>query len=264
MKTGNFIIKYWYGRLGNNIIQVQNAIFCGLYYNYNIIIPPHNFFNKTFIKINTENNKENINIELFFYREELIKKFSKHPFENNKEKCLEILLDLFVINYKDLDILDNNDCLIHIRSGDLFIKNPHSFYIPPPLSYYTEILNKNKFNKIYLISEDNINPCISKLLKLYPNIIYQNNNLVDNIKLILSAQNIITSIGTFVESVIIFTKYTKKIYKINYNYDDSLNVINENINKEIIDYTIYKKNIGLWENNSIQNNLILSFTRLNI
>ena len=48
-------INKWYHRLGNNIIQVHNAILIGLYFNCNVTIPAHSFFNTKIIKIN--NNK---------------------------------------------------------------------------------------------------------------------------------------------------------------------------------------------------------------
>ena len=58
-------IQKWQGRLGNNIIQLINVLSIALYYNYNIIIPPHAFFNKQFININNNNiiNTHNIIID---------------------------------------------------------------------------------------------------------------------------------------------------------------------------------------------------------
>ena len=58
----NIKINKWYGRLGNNIIQVKNAINIALHYNYNIRIPYHIFFNKRYIKINNKITKKNRNI----------------------------------------------------------------------------------------------------------------------------------------------------------------------------------------------------------
>ena len=50
----NIYIKEWYGRLGNNITQLLNAISIGLYYNYNIILPSHKYFKQTYIIINNK------------------------------------------------------------------------------------------------------------------------------------------------------------------------------------------------------------------
>ena len=56
---------------------------------------------------------------------------------------------------------DENDVVIHIRSGDIFNKCPHPVYIMPPLSYYVNILNEKNFNKIYLVAADKLNPFIN-------------------------------------------------------------------------------------------------------
>ena len=55
-------IRKWYGRLGNNIHQLKNVIQIGIYYNYNIILPNHSFFNTNYIVFNKDiiNIKENI------------------------------------------------------------------------------------------------------------------------------------------------------------------------------------------------------------
>ena len=53
----NLVISKWRGRLGNNIIQLKNILGLALYYNFNIIIPDHKYFNKRYIIIN-----DNINI----------------------------------------------------------------------------------------------------------------------------------------------------------------------------------------------------------
>ena len=51
-------IKYWKGRLGNNIRQIKNSLIYGLFYNMNISIPSHNFFISRIITIN-KNNEDN-------------------------------------------------------------------------------------------------------------------------------------------------------------------------------------------------------------
>ena len=46
--------------------------------------------------------------------------------------------------------LDENDVVIHIRSGDIFNKCPHPVYIMPPLSYYVNILIEKIFDLNFL------------------------------------------------------------------------------------------------------------------
>ena len=44
---------------------------------------------------------------------------------------------------------------IHIRSGDIFSQNGgHPYYVQPPLDYYKNIITAKKWNKIFIIYED--------------------------------------------------------------------------------------------------------------
>ena len=109
-------------------------------------------------------------------------------FNTNHEKVRVILKEIFII--KKVKKLDKNDVVIHIRSGDQFSGKPTT-YIPPPLSYYVNIINNNAFNKLIIVAEDTRNPVINKLLKLYPNIIYKKQSLKKDIKLMLGSETLI-------------------------------------------------------------------------
>ena len=45
-------------------------------------------------------------------------------------------------------------------------------YSQPPLCFYQKIINENKFDKIFILSNGHENPVIGRLLKLYPGIRY--------------------------------------------------------------------------------------------
>lgn len=206
------ILKNWYGRLGNNIIQLSNIIDIALLYKHNIIFKStHPFFDldiisKYFSKY--DNEKILTNNDNFFYkpRNPYYKEISEIT-DKEKEKLLqeksEILKDAFKI--KDVDKLDENHLVIYIRSGDVFKCNPHSYYIPPPLSYYTKYIDKGKYEKIIIVSEDNKNPVVNKLLELYDNSIWEINKLEKDIKILLGAANIIQSVGTMVPSLMLLS-----------------------------------------------------------
>jgi hypothetical protein len=264
----NIYIQKWYGRLGNNIIQVLNAILIALYYNYNIILPQHNYFNTTYIiindKITTENEKINSseNGNFFFWDE--IKNIDKQLYKLNNEKAFEILKSSFnFTNFKSHN-LKNNDILIHMRGGDIFI-HPHGAgaYIMPPLSYYINIIKSIKFDNImdksviYLISEDTLNPCVNELLKLYPQIIYKTQSLDDDISLILSAHNIISSFGTFISSLINLSSNIKNLYDV--SYDTYYYKVFKNINVYTTDLTVYHNLMMPWRNTEEQQKLMLDY-----
>ena len=136
----NIWIKGWHGRLGNNIIQLLTAIQLAVTKNYNIIVPRHKYFSKTYICLNKQigiNSKRISDPNNYFY--------SRNIPDVDQNRVLQILRGCFTI--KDVKALDAEDLVIHIRSGDIFDKDPHPGYIMPHLSYYLDIIRANTFKK---------------------------------------------------------------------------------------------------------------------
>ena len=267
----NIYIEKWFCRLGNNIIQVINAILIAIYYNYNIILPKHKYFNTTYIiindKITIQNDKINSSENGHFFFCDKIKDIDKKLFKLNNEKTLEILKSSFNFTNFKLSNLKNNDILIHMRSGDIFSNpNPHGLYIMPPLSYYINIIKSIKFDDImdnpviYLISEDTLNPCVNELLKLYPQIIYKKQSLDDDISLILSAHNIISSFGTFINALLFLSSNIKNLYKVSYGNDDY--IIYKSIHVYNIDLTEYHKLMTPWRNTEERKKLMIDYQNI--
>lgn len=251
-------------RLGNFITQLFNAIKIALFYNYNVILPKHEYFNTTYIVINKNVtiDDEKIIDKYNFYYYDKIENIDMNLFAINNDETYKILKECFV--FKEVPSLNDNDLLIHIRSGDLFTnKNPHPGYVVPPLSFYVDIINNNKFDKIYLIAEDTINPCINNLLELFPNIIFNLQPLEKDILLILSAKNIVISIGTFVTSLLLFSENIKTVYKPSYFFN-SLRDYNFNVKVITTNLYEYKKLLTPWINSKEQHDIILSYTPMKI
>jgi hypothetical protein len=200
-------------QLGNLIKKIQHAIQVALVYNYNVIIPYHKYFNTTYIVINPDVTTSHPCIldKHDFFIACLIKNIDSNLFfkNKNKEDAINILKKIFKI--RNSTRLESTDLLIHIRSGDIFV-NPHPGYIMPPLSYFTEIINKNSFTDIYLVAEDTRNPCILKLLELYPKIKFTIQSLEQDIDLILGASNVISTYGSFIPSLLTISEHIKNIY----------------------------------------------------
>jgi len=256
----NLKINKWYGRLGNNIIQLKNAIQIALFYDYNIIIPYHEYFNTQYIKINDSIN-ENDSIkflndgDLFFFWKEKIENIDVDLFNKNIDKTIIILKKIFKI--KNCIPSNTNDVVIHIRSGDIFYLSNHD-YITPPLSYYINILNSNNFDNITIIAENHNNPCIQKLLDLYKNIIFKIQSLYQDINLLLSATNVIESFGTFSASLIILSDNIKNIYRPSYQcklFD--YNVLKINVYET--ELSNYHKLVIPWINSEEQHNIMLTY-----
>ena len=166
--------------------------------------------------------------------------FPNDIFKQNIEERNKILQKAFLIN--NINKLPENDLVIHIRSGDIFVSNPHPNYVPPPLSYYTKEIDKYKYDKIHIICEDTINPVVNELRKLYKNAVYEKNTLEKDIRIILGATNIIYSVGTFIPSLMLLSNNNKYIKVCN--------------NEELKEYY---KIMKPWKNTIEQRNYILTY-----
>lgn len=161
------IISYtWYNRLGNNIIQLKNIIDIALLYKHNIVFKTNlRFFNLQIIEdIFKQYNNNIIVTDKYNFHNYTSRYKIKIPDKNIKIRN-NLLKRIFLI--KEFEELDNDDVVLHVRSGDIFYLNPSQNYAPPPLSYYTELLDNHKYKKIIIVCEDRKNPVVNKLLTIY-------------------------------------------------------------------------------------------------
>jgi hypothetical protein len=214
MGNDKLIIKNWIGRTGNNLISLLNALFISVFNNYNLSFPKHQFLNTTSITFDNCNTNVKIHDEnnTFYYKSKL-KNINDIMFydKSTQKKVYKIMkkMCLIKIPYKQ-----NNDLVIHIRSGDQFDNRKcfsTSYYLAPPFYYYDTILSNNNFDNIYIIAEDNKNPVIQKLCKKYPNIKFEIQSLEKDIKILLSSSNVIFSAGTFL-NLLVFSENIKTVY----------------------------------------------------
>ena len=245
----NIWIKGWSGRLGNNINQLKNAIQLAVSKNYNVIIPRHPYFSKTYISLNKQigiNSKRISDPNNYFD--------SPNIPDIDQNRVLQILRDCFTV--KDVKALDTEDLVIHIRSGDIFDKDPHPGYIMPPLSYYVDIIRTNTFKNIYLIAEDRKNPCINALLELYPTIQFELQPLEKDIRLILGAVNVVASYGTMIDSLLLFSDNIKRVYRPSYS---TILFKLESVEYIITDLDNYKESMSPWKNTAEQRETMLVY-----
>jgi hypothetical protein len=240
------IFNEWFGRLGNNILQLSHAIAIAIVHkhNFKFNVKNHDFFDLVTIKEYFEkyNNNETITDKHnYFYtdRNEILQKVCNE----NVDERNQILKKAFLI--KNINKLNENDLVIHIRSGDIFSSTPHPMYVPPPLSYYVKEINKFDYEKIHIICEDTSNPVVNKLLKLYTNSTYEKNSLEKDIKIILGTTNILYSVGTFIPALMMLSDNIKYIHR---PFKDL-----KNENEE------YYKIMCPWKNTSNQRDYILTY-----
>jgi len=245
------IIRAWEGRLGNQIIQIQNAIQVALYFDHNVLIMPHNEFllnNKLILSKNHKNNYITFTTPHNFFVKFDLK--TQLCFDKNIDKTIFIMRKLFTLTQKNIKPFDNNCVVIHLRSGDLFKKylgQGTEKYVCPPFIFYENILKEKNFKTIYLICQDNKHPLLKLFIQKYPNIIFNVQSLKKDIDIILRAQNIILSIGTFVSSLLLFSDHIREVYGTKYH----INKINKKFIKCKIhkyDYKLYYNQQGSWLN----------------
>ena len=256
----NICIRNQTGRLGNFIIQIKNALHIATYNNYNVILPQHEYFNTSYIIINknVDATAPHITDKDEFYLCQQFKALNPEIFRSNTEIVSRIMKDIFI--FKNIESLGVNDLVIHIRSGDIFSASPHPEYIMPPLSYYTNIIENNTYDQIYLIAEDTLNPCINKLLELYPNIHFNIQSLEKDIEVVLSATNIVISYGTFITELLTVSDNIKNVYSPNYSDYQTITLYETpHYNLTMIDLTHYRDEMRPWTNTPHQINKMLSF-----
>jgi hypothetical protein len=102
-------------------------------------------------------------------------------------------------------MIDERDLYIHIRSGDIFYYNSYKNinYAQPPLCFYISVINNFEFRKIFILSQDTLNPVIKKLINQFPKIIFENNKLETDIKILSNAYNLVGSMSSFLTTLLI-------------------------------------------------------------
>lgn len=255
-------IEHWSGRLGNNILQLLIAIHYACVNNYNVIkFNKHNLLSKCYIYMNNKdinnnnNNKDNNIIKDTFTCFIKFNILNPEPY-TMKAYFQKYITPIFKIN-NDIDDITSNDSLyLHIRSGDLFNKYPHPKYVPPPISYYTNIITNYK--KTFIISEST--SIYNEILLKNDNIEYIGKNLYEDLIIFANAENIAIGVGTFGLLFYFMNIKLKNLYIPKYSSDNWLPGDNwgDNINVYIIDLPNYIK-LGEWKNTPEQLKLMLTY-----
>ena len=138
-----------------------------------------------------------------------------------------------------------DDLYIYIRGGDIFkkFKDKIKKYPQPPFCFYKKILDKFKFRKVFIISEDKLNPVIPKLLQNYSYIKYKRNNLKLDISYLSKSYNIVSGKSSFLETIIKFNDKLKFLWEYDfYVLSERFLHLHYSVYKFPFYYLIYKMN----------------------
>jgi hypothetical protein len=224
-----------------------------------VIIPKHQYFKYNHLLVSSNNEGESVELIYdnasrgFYFVDNIDSSINRECFSMNHDKVREVLLGLFTIDYRSLEPLGEDELVIHIRSGDI-ITEIHPEYIIPPMSYYTNFIDSNKFKKIYILAEDMQNLCIEKLQKMYSNVSFELRSLTDDIEMILRARNMMMTIGSFIPELLWVTRHTRRV--IYPSYDEfvfrlvSLAELDPSITISSVDLTAYHTEVKSCKDNN--------------
>ncbi len=252
------IINNWVGRFGNNILQIVRCIYYSQLNNYKFInFPNHDLLIGNEIKLEIENNIQNI-IENNFFDLSIFNIIDPEPYIM-KKIAIKYIKPILKINFKKY-IEEENNLYIHIRGGDIFSNEPHPAYVQPPLNYYFNIINRNNFNLINVIYEDNSNPCVEELKKNSNNKYnFYSQTLEKDLELLLNASNLVFGFGTFGFVIYLLNSNIKNIFFPSYVIEElPKGSWGNNINLLIIDLPNYIK-VGEWKNTKEQLKLMFEY-----
>jgi len=251
------VLNNWQGMLGNTLLQTYNCILIAIDKKYNIRLPDpkdnHKFsnyskyYNKRDIILYPETSKEEIKNRYNFYYQKWLPDYTE-CFNKNHEQAIKILKELLVFSEEDAIYSGDDTLVIHMRSGDIFTNCPHPKYVPPPLEFYTKIINKKEYKNYIICTQNGRNPCLKPLEKM-ENIKWSGGELLKDIKLIMGAKHLVFGVGSFVPTLLMLSKKIQKIYvPSNYGIPGILEgetcLFNKKLDIECYDYTDYISKIG--------------------
>ena len=265
-KDNNIYIKNTiYDKIFNLTIEVSDRENKNNFFGNNFNFDDDKDFNEIDVDIVKKDNEEK---QDYYYLTNLDDYFYYNNYSLRLENKFDIFKNEILKNLPKIKT-NKNDLYIHIRGGDIFLNNDPQYapdYAQPPLCFYQKIIKENKFRKIYIISADDKNPVINKLIKTHKNIIYKTNSLEKDIASLAFAYNIVGSISSFLISIIKLNNNLKYFWEYN-RYPNSLGIphMHHLLYNYTRSYTIfkmepsetYKNEMIIWENSKSQRKIML-------
>ena len=247
-------ISQWFGRLGNNLQQLSNAIYIAEKTRSTLSFPSHQMIADSYFDFSGGRSCKhqilsdfwNDKLESFAVTIEEIEQKRSSILKNN-------ILPLLPYKRKKLDF----DMVIHFRGGDIFRKNPHHNMVQAPYSYFRRVLEIQKANRVLLVCEDCRNPIVPKLQNSSSGIdfIYHSGTIEEDINLILNTKILALPGNTSFSRILAQTSLNlEKIYlPIPGNDPKLLKFDIEAVYVSVDDYI----NLGQWKYDSLQKKMLI-------
>lgn len=224
--SGHIIRVRPHGRLGNSILQMQNAVMVALQYNVEsvyfeqyskkpLLFPNSDGAQRKSITDAQLANINDFSVTLFDIDKLkiLLPDFDSQGVDRAivLQKVRDFFLSALEVEQtgKDFDV---GSLVIHIRSGDIF-RCPHPLYVQPPYSYYKAIIEARPWKEIILVAEDRVNPTINAMLREYKQIQLQGQSFKDAVRIVLNASTVVAGTGYFVPEILALSRGVKHLFR---------------------------------------------------
>ena len=224
-KQGAFLPK-WFGRFGNNIQQITNAIYYCEKYKIHFDMASHPMIDDINLPFGETKMPGDENQWSYFYFME--GKECNFPGENTAVLNFQrkLIAEKYIYPKLQIDHTKVQEpfpgLVIHLRSGDVFT-NPHPNYIQNPLSYYLELLKISEYqNNTIVVAEDDKHVLVKIFQQLKIPLLYLSEK--DSLEVLLSAENLATSgVGSYPIAAALCSRNIKKLYCTSIWLEESLN-----------------------------------------
>lgn len=258
-------ITKWFGRLGNNCLQLAHAVHLARELGIREVEhPPHPLFKGRKIDLGVSFGSHPGLSGEFFYEKSLIPHATPLSISGRKHIFRETLWPRFIgrdcLGQPMKSLLKQESTLvIHIRSGDVFSAKPHADYVQPPLWFYRTIIEGNDWSDILLVSEDSRNPVINKLCADYPKIRIHRMSLAEDFSVLCKARNLLGSYGTFTHAAFCFNANILRYWIPGYLKDGANFAQAFPVQVTIVQCPDYIR-VGQWINSAEQRQIMLDYT----
>ena len=254
-------VSHWYGRLGNNIQQICNAILYSKIHGDGFSSPHHKLIGQVLVDCE---GKTMLRPNRFFHYNTQNKDFDisiDYLYENIEKVAKQYVVPSFKFSIDKP--FDDTTLVIHIRSGDIFAHehDPAHDYVPNPLCYYLNLIEDYE-NVIVVTEPDNNNPIVDKLREI-EKVSVQSKSVGEDFATLMRAKNLASSgTGTFAVAAGLCSSNLKNFYCTDLYLNEHLNpemlMKNEGVNVYMMELKNYIQ-LKSWKNNEEQRKFILEY-----
>lgn len=216
-----------YGRLGNNIIQLRNALQLALLFD----IPKIVVFDDPCIAVGPSLVRHGVELaaandgsrEGYFLVGHFYFGFEDFIRNRNYIEAVSTIKSLYDDAFNapyEADIKRDDELTIHIRAGDIFGPSPHPLYVQPPLAFYTDIISRmmaaGTIARVRIVYEDKGNPCVDALLNHcnVQSIAFriQHGSLQEDVAALMNSRHLVFGVGTFGYGVCLLSQTVESVH----------------------------------------------------